>query len=79
MECNPIFWLSSKYGHVDNPINIVTEYTDPVFNIAPTYEKILSATSGVGIALKSLKHSREYCGSYGKNFPVWDFYEFVKL
>lgn len=85
MEPNPSFWLANRYGDESNPYAIVTEYRNPVFNVAPTIDTLLPFMSNAGFALKDLQHPlpeekrAEDRYGYQNEFPIWDFMVFVPV
>lgn len=79
MEPNPIFWLAGRYGPPDRPIAVVTEYRHPVFNVAPTLDRVLEALEPAGFGLVELRHPEPAAGTgtgYEVEFPIWDFMTF---
>lgn len=83
MEPNPSFWLANRYGQKDRPYAIVTEYRNPVFNVAPTLDVLLPFMSEAHLALSNIMHpapDENISGHfYQKEFPIWDFFIFVPL
>jgi len=81
MEPNSTFWLASRYGTNENPVAIISEYNNQVFNVAPNPDKIINIFSRVGFGLIEYSHpkphKRKYKDfSFTKEFPIWDFYRF---
>ena len=56
MEPNPSYWLAGRYGDPAQPYAVVTEYRNPVFNVAPTLDRLLPVMAQAGFALKDLRH-----------------------
>lgn len=85
MEPNPVFWLASRYGDPSNPYAVVTEYRHPVFNVAPTLDRLLTFTAAAGFALRDLRHPAPIApddpgaSGYAFEFPIWDFFVFVPI
>jgi hypothetical protein len=85
MEPNPIFWLASRYGDPLKPYAIVTEYRHPVFNVAPTLDRLLPVMASAGFALKDIQHPAPSTAEpkadmgYQSEFPIWDFFVFVPV
>ncbi len=84
MEPNPVFWLASRHGAPDRPYAVVTEYRHPVFNVAPTLDRVLAVMSAAGFALSELKHPDSLTtdgpdAGYLSEFPLWDFLVFVPV
>lgn len=83
MEPNATFWLASRYGDPAHPYAVVTEYRRPVFNVAPTLDRVMAVMAGAGFALADLRHPAPEASqadtsmSYGEEFPIWDFLVFV--
>jgi SAM-dependent methyltransferase len=85
MEPQPSFWLANRYGDRSHPYAIVTEYKNPVFNVAPTLESLMKIVGPSGFALKELKNPTPdqdlACGKYNyqSEFPIWDFFVFMPI
>lgn len=85
MEPNPIFWLCGRYGESQKPYAVITEYKNPVFNVAPNLDVLTSFMSENKFALLRLIHpettspSKNADFGYQSEFPMWDFYEFIPL
>ncbi len=85
MEPNPVFWLAGRYGDPANPYAVVTEYRHPVFNVAPTLDRILTTTAAAGFALREVRHPAQVtadgqdASGYPSEFPIWDFFVFVPI
>jgi len=93
MEPNPSYWLAGRYGDPAQPYAVVTEYRNPVFNVAPTLDRLLPVMAQAGFALKDLRHpgppsALAHSGptggtaaqgghAYQAEFPIWDFFVFV--
>lgn len=83
MEPNPTFWLANRYGNETQPYAVVTEYRSPVFNVAPTLDRVLALMARAGFALRAFEHPAapdqgEYDQSaYHREFPIWDFLVFI--
>ncbi|MFM9999160.1 MAG: class I SAM-dependent methyltransferase [Burkholderiaceae bacterium] len=56
MEPNPSCWLAGRYCDPAQPYAVVTEYRNPVFNVAPTLHRLLPVMAQAGFALKDLRH-----------------------
>jgi 2-polyprenyl-3-methyl-5-hydroxy-6-metoxy-1,4-benzoquinol methylase len=86
MEPNTSFWLASRFGHPERPYAVVSEYFTRRFHVAPTLEVVLSFMAEAGFALAGYKHPRPDNGTkpdadlaYQREFPIWDFFEFVLI
>lgn len=85
MEPNPIFWLASRYGDPLKPYAIITEYRHPVFNVAPTLDRLLPVMASAGFALQDIQHPAPSTAEpqvdmgYQSEFPIWDFFVFVPV
>ena len=86
MEPNPSFWLASRFGHPVRPYAVVSEYFTPRFHVVPTLEVVLGFMAEVGFALARYQHPRPELGTkpdadlaYQREFPIWDFFEFVPI
>lgn len=79
MEPNPVFWLAGRYGYAARPFAVVTEYRNPVFQVAPTLDKVMAFMSAAGFALKNLQHPTSGSVGFSAEFPIWDFLTFVPV
>jgi len=84
MEPNPSFWLASRYGDPQTPYAVVTEYRHPVFNVAPTLDRVMDVMSESRFALTGYSHpdptDRNHVDyPYIHEFPVWDFLTFSPI
>lgn len=85
MEPNPVFWLASRYGEPSGPYAVVTEYRHPVFNVAPTLDRVLGTMAEAGFALRELRNPApaaagdKDASGYEFEFPIWDFFVFVPM
>lgn len=83
MEPNAVFWLASRYGHRDQPYAVVSEYFSPLFHVAPNIEEVMGFMAQVGFALVGYQHPRPFETvadadlAWQRQFPAWDFFEFV--
>ncbi len=88
MEPNGCFWLTPWYGTKDRAHTVVTEYRDRLYHVAPTTNTVIHTLGQSGFAVTDLRHPEHKEWEEGmdpngyafaKAFPVWDFYECVKL
>ncbi len=85
MEPNPVFWLASRGGDEKRPYLIVTEYRQPVFNVAPTLDRVLKRLAEAGFAQIEYIHPGIHAGdganpdlvAFASQFPLWDFCTFI--
>ncbi len=81
MEPNGTFWLAGRYGDNKKPYAIVTEYQNPVFNVAPNLIEIIPVMAKAGFALAKYEHPKPVGmdHAYASEFCIWDFMGFVPI
>ena len=87
MEPNAVFWLSPRLGMATRPLAITSEYRQQMYQVSPTADKVIQAVNAQGFTLKNFMHPEicaaaaginEAAHAYAKNYPLWDFYHFLK-
>jgi SAM-dependent methyltransferase len=89
MEPNGTTWLAGRYGgESGRGYVIVPEYRRPLYNVAPTLDRVMELLSAAGFVLAEYRHpeiSDEDSGeggdesalsAYARDFPLWDFLTF---
>ncbi|NKB48444.1 MAG: methyltransferase domain-containing protein [Alphaproteobacteria bacterium] len=85
MEPNGTTWLAGRYGgEAGRNYVIVPEYRRPVFNVAPTLDRVMELVGAAGFVLADYRHpeisddssSDPALSAYANEFPLWDFLTF---
>lgn len=83
MEPNGAFWLAGRYGDPERPYAIVPEYRRPVYNVAPTLDRVVAIFARNGFALTELLHptaapsASPALRAFAAEYPLWDFCTFA--
>lgn len=78
-EPNPIFWLCSRFGSIESPYCVVSEYLNPKFGIAPRLDELMRLFSSNRFCLREFYHpSASFIpdpafASFARHYPTWDF------
>ncbi|MBS3124371.1 class I SAM-dependent methyltransferase [Candidatus Woesearchaeota archaeon] len=84
IEPNGIFLFRPWLGEVDRPFTVVTEYTNPWYNVVANYTKIIQAFIKGGFIIKNMEDilvDEKYYNvdprgtNFAKEFPLWCFFE----
>ncbi len=80
-EPNAVFWLASRMGGPNSQVAIISEYRSPLYNVAPTIDRVVTAFGKVGLALSEYVHpyatsSVDADSQFSSQFPIWDFLTF---
>jgi 2-polyprenyl-3-methyl-5-hydroxy-6-metoxy-1,4-benzoquinol methylase len=84
MEPNAAFWLAGRYGDPERPYAIIPEYRRPIYNVAPTLDRVLAAFVRNGFGLVELIHptaapaADAALRAFAAEYPLWDFCTFVR-
>lgn len=79
LEPSGIFWLASRLGPPDAPSVVLTEYRKPLYNVAPTFDRVCGLMAAGGLALIEYVHPEAspaadaLTKAFADRFPMWDF------
>lgn len=79
LEPSGIFWLAARIGPADAPLVLLSEYRKPLYNVAPTFDRVCRLMSTAGFALIEYLHPEASLEAdaatraYAAQFPMWDF------
>jgi SAM-dependent methyltransferase len=87
MEPNAIAWLACRGGSRERPYLMLTEYRRPVYNPAPTLDRVMQMMGNSGFALSEYRLPEiddTECDdptliSFASEFPLWDFLTFIVM
>jgi len=79
LEPSGIFWLASRLGAKEAPMVVLTEYRKPLYNVAPTFDRVCRLMTKGGFALVEYLHPEASPAAdpstkaFAERFPMWDF------